>query len=114
MWWAVIGMSGVRRGGLEGFGSYERGLLTEYGWIEGIKVPRVRGISWTSSVWRRYQRRQKALDRVILEGFLLGHSTRKTTKIFKRVFKGLISARCVCIKREESRGEGRESGSDSA
>lgn len=48
-WWGVIGMSGARGGGLEGFRSYERGLLlarpgTEYGWIEGIKVPRIRGI----------------------------------------------------------------------
>ncbi len=32
------------------------------------------------------------MNRVILEGFLSGHSTRRTTRIFKRVFKGLISA----------------------
>lgn len=35
------------------------------------------------------------MDRVILEGFLLGHSTRKTTRIFRKVFKGLISAQTV-------------------
>lgn len=56
-------------------GSYKRGLLSEYGWIEGIKVPRVRGISWTPSIWGRHKRRQRAIDKVILEGFLLGHST---------------------------------------
>jgi len=82
-----------RKGYRNGF--YERGLLTDYSWIEGIKVPRVRDVSWTPSVWSRYQRRQKALDRVILESFLLGHSTRKAVRLFKRVFKGLISAQTV-------------------
>ncbi|MDP3025617.1 MAG: IS256 family transposase [candidate division Zixibacteria bacterium] len=83
-------------------GSYERGLLSEYGWIEGIKVPRVRGISWTPSIWGRHKRRQRVLYKVILEGFLLGHSAatpgfapRKTKRMFKRVFKGSISAQTV-------------------
>jgi putative transposase len=85
--------SNARQGYRNGF--YERGLLTEYGWIEEIKVPRVRNVSWRPSVWSRYQQRHKALDRVILESFLLGHSTRKAVRIFKRVFKGLISAQTV-------------------
>ena len=46
-------------------------------------------------LWERYKRRQRVVDRVILEGFLLGHSTRKTTRLFKRVFKGSISPQVV-------------------
>jgi transposase-like protein len=76
-------------------GSYERGLFSEYGWIEGIKVPRVRGVSWAPSVWDKYKRRQRAVDKAILEGFLLGHSTRKTKRLFQQVFKGSISAQTV-------------------
>jgi putative transposase len=70
-------------------------LLTGYGWVEELEVPRVRGISFRPSVWGRYKRRQKALDRVILEAFLLGHSTRKTARIFKLAFGSLISAQTV-------------------
>jgi putative transposase len=76
-------------------GSYSRDLLTGYGWLEDLKVPRVRGMSFRPSVWGRYRRRQKALDRVILEAFLLGHSTRKTARIFKLAFGSLISAQTV-------------------
>jgi putative transposase len=76
-------------------GSYCRDLLTGYGWLEDLKVPRVRGISFRPSVWVRYKRRQKLLDRVILGAFLLGHSTRKTARIFKLAFGSLISAQTV-------------------
>jgi len=76
-------------------GSYRRDLLTGYGWLEELKVPRVRGISFRPSAWGRYKRRQKALDRVILEAFLLGHSTRKAARIFKLAFGSLISAQTV-------------------
>jgi putative transposase len=76
-------------------GSYCRDLLTRYGWVEDLKGPRVRGISFRPSAWDRYKRRQKALDGVILEAFLLGHSTRKTARLFKLAFGSLISAQTV-------------------
>jgi putative transposase len=76
-------------------GSYGRDLLTSYGWLEDLKVPRVRDMSFRPSVWDRYKRRQKALDGVILEAFLLGDSTRKTARLFKLAFGGLISAQTV-------------------
>ena len=76
-------------------GSYGRDLLTSYGWLEDLKVPRVRDMSFRPSVWDRYKRRQKALDGVILEAFLLGHSTRKTARLFRLAFGGLISAQTV-------------------
>lgn len=43
----------------------------------------------------KYSRRSPALDRLILEGFLLGHSTRKTVRLFKRTFGGSISPQVV-------------------
>ena len=76
-------------------GSYCRDLLTRYGWLEDLKVPRVRGMSFRPLAWDRYKRRQKALDGVILEGFLLEHSTRQASRAFKLAFGGLISAQTV-------------------
>jgi putative transposase len=76
-------------------GSFERDLLTSYGWIEGLKVPRVREGGIESEVLERYRRRQRAVDRVLLEAFLLGHSTRKSIRWFRRLFGAEISAQAV-------------------
>jgi transposase-like protein len=46
-------------------------------------------------VLERYRRRQRVLDRILLEGFLLGHSTRKSTRWFKKLFGAQISAQAV-------------------
>ena len=76
-------------------GSRERDLLTRYGWIEDLRVPRVREGGIESEVLDRYRRRQRVLDRVLLEGFLLGHSTRKSVRWFKKLFGGEISPQTV-------------------
>lgn len=76
-------------------GSYVRDLLTSYGWIDGLVVPRVREGGFSSEVLERYRRRQRQVDRVLLEAFLLGHSTRKTMRLFKRLFGDSISAQTV-------------------
>jgi len=81
-------------------GSYVRDLLTRYGWIEGLCVPRVRAGGLDSEVLDRYRRRQRGLDRVLLEAFLLGHSTRKAAPVgsirwFRRLFGGEISPQVV-------------------
>jgi transposase-like protein len=69
--------------------------LTSYGWIEGLSVPRVREGGLESEVLERYRRRQRAVDRVLLEAFLLGHSTRKSIRWFRRLFGAGISAQAV-------------------
>lgn len=76
-------------------GYYSRALMTLYGWLEEIKVPRLRRGGWRSEVLGRYCRRSAVLDRLILEGFLLGHSTRKTARQFKRAYGGSISPQGV-------------------
>jgi len=48
-----------------------------------------------SEVLERYRRRQRVLDRVLLEGFLLGHSTRKSVRWFKKLFGAEISPQTV-------------------
>lgn len=76
-------------------GSYGRDLLTRYGWIESLLMPRVRAGDFVSGVVEKYRRRQQQVDRVVLEAFLLGHSTRKTRRLFRRVFGATISAQGV-------------------
>jgi len=46
-------------------------------------------------VFDRYARRTGVLDRLILEGFLLGHSTRKTVRQFRRLLGSAISPQAV-------------------
>lgn len=76
-------------------GSYGRDLLTCYGWIESLTVPRVRAGGFQPSVLERYRRRQRQVDQVLLEAFLLGHATRKTRRVCRRVFGASISAQGI-------------------
>lgn len=76
-------------------GYYRRAILTLYGWVEELKVPRLRQGGWRSAVLGRYCRRTKALDRLILEGFLLGHSTRKTVRQFRKLLGAGFSPQAV-------------------
>lgn len=76
-------------------GSYSRDLLTSYGWIEGLAVPRLRYGPVVSEVFGRYERRQRLVDRVLLESFLLGHATRKTRRLFGTLFGESLSAPTV-------------------
>ena len=86
-------------------GSRERDLLTSYGWIEDLRVPRVRERGMEFELLERYRRRQRVLDRVLLEGFLLGHSTRKSVRWFKKLFGAEISAQAVSNIVKELDGE---------
>lgn len=76
-------------------GSYGRELLTSYGWIRDLRVPRVRRGGVETVVLERYRRRQRQVDQVLLEAFLLGHSTRKTGRLFRRLFGGSVSAMTI-------------------
>jgi len=76
-------------------GAYARDLLTSYGWIEGLRVPRVRKGALETVVFGRYARRSAAVDRVVVEAFLLGHATRKTVRLFRRLFGATLSPQAV-------------------
>jgi len=76
-------------------GSYARGLLTTYGWIEALEVPRLREGGFESAVFEKYRRRQRVVDRVLLEAFLLGHATRKVRRLVKSLFGAEISPQAV-------------------
>jgi putative transposase len=76
-------------------GSYGRELLTTYGWIGDLSVPRLRCGGLSTAVFERYRRRQGVIDRVLLEAFLLGHSTRKVRRLVRQLFGVGMSAQTV-------------------
>ena len=63
-------------------GYYERDLLTSWGWINRIRVPRGRVTSIADVVLPKYQRRQPEFDAAVMSSFLFGHSTRKSKRFF--------------------------------
>jgi putative transposase len=67
-------------------GYYERDLLTRWGWVNGIRVPRGRVTSIADVVLPKYRRRQPEFDAVVMSSFLFGHSTRKSRRFFTELF----------------------------
>jgi len=76
-------------------GSYVRDLLTSYGWINDLSVPRIREGGFESELFEKYRRRQRAVDMVLLEAFLLGQATRKVRRLCRRVFGAELSPQGV-------------------
>jgi putative transposase len=67
-------------------GYYERSLLTSWGWINQIRVPRGRVTSIADIVLPKYARSQVEFDVAVMSSFLLGHSTRKSKRFFAELF----------------------------
>lgn len=76
-------------------GYYRRSLVTEYGLIEDIKVPRYRGIKFINSFFKPWQRRLKMVDDFVTQIFIQGHSYRDIKRIFRMMFKDSISLRTI-------------------
>lgn len=72
-------------------GHYLRGLITSLGYIEGLKVPRVRVGGITFKTIERYKQRAKDIDRMVFDMFLHGVATRRV----KEVLEPLIGANCI-------------------
>lgn len=72
-------------------GCYQRTLLTSFGWIGNLRVPRVRQgrVRWKSLA--AYQRRTPDVDRGVLQIFLGGVSTRRV----EEVLEPLLGTRAV-------------------
>jgi putative transposase len=66
-------------------GYYERELLTRWGWINEIRVPRGRASSVADVVIPKYRRRQPEFDVAVMSSFLFGHSTRKSKRFFNEL-----------------------------
>jgi putative transposase len=85
--------SGLRRGYRNGH--RYRSLLTEFGLLDRIAVPRDREGKYQPGLIRRYERRQGQVNEMVREMFLAGVSTRKVQEVIKPVLKGRLSAQSV-------------------
>ena len=76
-------------------GFYERSLDTVYGWIEGLKIPRLRSGGWEPKLFHRYARREESLNKLICECYWRGISTRDVKEILKALSGIEVSASTV-------------------
>jgi len=83
----------LRRGYRNGYRC--RSLLTEFGLIENLKIPRDRDGLYQPAVLARYQRRQQGVNRLVRESFLAGVSTRRVGEVLAPVLGEKISPQTV-------------------
>ena len=76
-------------------GFYSRGLLTAMGYAAGLRIPRARHLTFRSSFFGWYQRRQEAFDLAVLRCFVSGVSTRRVKDITRAFTDAGISASAV-------------------
>lgn len=77
-------------------GTYQRSLWTAFGWINPINIPRVRYGGTDFKIVKHYERRSSKINKLILEMFLQGVSTRKVKEVLKPLYgEEMISATTV-------------------
>jgi putative transposase len=76
-------------------GYRRRSLLTEFGLLDAIRVPRDREGSYQPRVMARYERRQRRVDRLVREMFLSGVSTRRVEEVVRPLLGEGVSAQTV-------------------
>jgi putative transposase len=72
-------------------GYYQRSLVTQFGTINGIKVPTLRYSSFKTSVFRRYKRHQDIVEDLIEGIFLAGVSTRRVGEAISKLLDTKVS-----------------------
>lgn len=73
-------------------GYYPRDLVTQFGLIQDLQVPRLRNEVFKTRVFKRYQRHQNQVDDLIQNTFLAGVSTRRVGEVLKQLLETKVSA----------------------
>jgi transposase-like protein len=76
-------------------GSYKRTLSTSYGFIDALKIPRLRNKVFRSLLIKQYKRRTLELDKTLLAWYLQGESCRDVTRSLTTWSQDIISAQTV-------------------
>lgn len=82
-----------RRGYRNGY--YQRGLVTELGLVDALRVPRARAFAYRPSFLGRAARRTRLVDRVLRQAFRRGLSTRETAALAETLTGVPLSAAAV-------------------
>lgn len=72
-------------------GYYERSLVTQFGTIPQISVPRLRGASFQTKVFKRYRRFQGIVEDLVEDIFLAGVSTRRVGEAVQKLLDTKVS-----------------------
>ena len=72
-------------------GYYSRSLVTQFGTINGIHVPRTREGAFKTKVFRRYKRYQDIVEDLVEDIFLAGISTRRVGEAISRLLDTKVS-----------------------
>ena len=83
----------LRRGFRNGY--RYRSLLTDFGLVDVIKVPRDREGVYAPGVIERYQRRQDRVNDLVRQMFLSGVSTRRVQEVLAPMLEAPLSAQAV-------------------
>lgn len=76
-------------------GYYRRGLVTELGLIDELRVPRARAFAYQPSFLARAARRTRVVDQVLRQAFVRGLSTRETAALAETLTGVRLSAAAV-------------------
>jgi putative transposase len=82
-----------RRGYRNGY--RERSLLTEFGLIEYLRIPRDRDGCYQPALLAAYERRQSEVNHLVREAFLAGVSTRRVGEVLEPVLGERLSPQTV-------------------
>jgi putative transposase len=72
-------------------GYYKRALVTQFGLIGDIQVPRLRGFSYKTKVFKRYHRFQDIVEDLVEGIFLAGVSTRRVGEAILKLIDTKVS-----------------------
>jgi putative transposase len=73
-------------------GYYPRTLITQFGCIEDLQVPRLRYATPNNRIFARYQRHQSQVETLAMDVFLAGVSTRRVGEVLNQLLESKISA----------------------
>jgi putative transposase len=73
-------------------GYYSRTLVSQFGVIQDLQVPRLRAGSFANRIFGRYQRHQAQVENLIQDTFLAGVSTRRVGEVLNRLLETKISS----------------------
>ncbi len=73
-------------------GYYLRSLVTQFGLIEELQIPRLRQGGISNRIFSRYERHQAQVDDLIQDVFLAGVSTRRVGEVLNQLLETKISS----------------------
>lgn len=83
----------LRRGYRNGY--RKRDLMTQYGLVRHLRVPRDRDAQYQPTVLVRYRRRERRVNELVREAFLAGVSTRRVGMVLEILLGQTLSAQTV-------------------